>query len=101
MTTEPGGWELKRSIDQLRVDSREDTADLKADVAGVSAKLDNLDQRFTTKEEHRALSGRVAKVEKAAEKRTDRSLTIWLAIGLATFSSLVSIALAIVNVLVR
>lgn len=101
MADAPGGWELKRGMDQLRADMRDDNTELKADVAGIAAKIDNLPERFVTHKEHNSLTNRVTKLEQSGEKRTDRSITIWLAIGLAALSSLVSIALTIVNALVK
>ncbi len=94
-STEPSGWELKRGVDQLRSDVREDIADLKSDVAGVSAKLEAMDTRYVT---HRDLAGvvaRVEKVEQASEKKSDRSMQIILALGVCALSSVVSIGIAL------
>lgn len=93
--TEPGGWELKRGLDQLRTDIRDDVADLKGDVAGVAARLDAMDARYVSHREHAGLAARVEKLETGAEKRTDRNITIWLAIGLAALSSLTSIGITL------
>lgn len=95
MPDEPGGWELKRGMDQLRADLRDDVADLKGDVAGVAARLDAMDARYVSHREHSNLATRVEKLEGAGEKRTDRNITIWLGIGVAAFSSLTSTALSI------
>lgn len=98
-TTEPGGWELKRGLDQLRTDVRDDLADLKSDVAGVAGRLDAMDQRYVTHREHVGVVGRVEKLEQANEKRTDRNITIWLAIGLSALSSLTSIGISVFTAL--
>lgn len=101
MTTEPGGWELKRGLDQLRTDVREDIADLKSDVASVSAKFDAMSQIYVTHREHSGLATRVENIEKAADKRTDRGITIWLAVGIALLSSLTSVGLGVVQMVGR
>jgi len=99
MADEPGGWELKRGLDQLRADIREDVADLKSDIAGVAARLDAMDARYVTHREHNGLALRVEKLENGAERRTDRTITIWLALGLAAFSSLTSIGITVFQVI--
>lgn len=99
--TEPGGWELKRSIDQLRNDVRDDIGDLKTDVNGVGSKLDSLDKRYVPHSDHNNLARRVDVLEQATAKRTDRNLTIWLTLGVAFFGNLVSVALAIFAVVTR
>jgi hypothetical protein len=91
--TEPNGWELKRGLDQLRADMREDMTDLKTDVAGVAAKIEAMDSRYVT---HLAgVVRRVENVEKASEKKSDRSMTILLALGVCALSSMVSIGIAV------
>jgi len=101
MVDEPGGWELKRGMDQLRADLRDDVADLKGDVGGIAARLDAMDARYVSHREHSNLAARVEKLESGAEKRTDRNITIWLGIGIAAFSSLTSVALAVFALLTR
>lgn len=97
--TEPGGWELKRGLDQLRSDMRDDFNGLKGDVGGIAGRLDSMDARYVTHREHTGLVTRVNKLEDGAEKRSDRSITIWLAIGIAVLSSLTSIVIAVFQLL--
>lgn len=99
--SEPGGWELKRSIDQLRDDMRDDLNEVKADINGLGAKLDSLDKRFVTYSDHRALAARVGNLEAATSKRGDRTVTIWLAIGIAALSAVLGVGNTILSVVLR
>ncbi len=109
MPDAPSPWELKRGIDQVRTDLREDIsdmrsgelADIKASVAALSAKLDNLDDRYVSRREHHAAVTRIERLETASEKRSDRTITIWLGIGLAGLSSLVAIGTTVANIVSR
>lgn len=94
--TEPNGWELKRSIDQLREDvgkriddsraeAKEDGVEVKAALASLSVKLDGQ----PTRAELASVVTRVDKLEERAEKRSERSVTIWLGIGIAVVTSAV------------
>lgn len=98
-STEPNGWELKRGLDQFRSDVRDDLADLKSDVAGVAGRLDAMDQRYVTHREYAGVVGRVEKLEQGAEKRTDRTITIWLGIGGVALTALISIVLGLIQLL--
>lgn len=61
--TEPNGWELKRSIDQVRDDNKEDFAEVKAGNKALSDKIDNLGTIYVTRTEHGALTARVTTIE--------------------------------------
>jgi hypothetical protein len=97
--TEPNGWELQRSIDQLRADQKDDLGDLKSDVSGIGAKIDRLGATYVTRNEHAALAGRVTTLEEKTEKRTDRNITIWLAVGTAMFSVIAMVVMGIFQIM--
>ena len=99
--SEPGGWELKRSIDQLRADNRDDFEEIKADLNGLGMKLDGLDKRYVTHSVHDALKARVTSLEAATSKRGDRTVTIWLAIGIAALSAVLGVGNTILSVVLR
>lgn len=103
--TEPNGWELKRSIDQMREDFREDLTDLKADLSDIGnkidSKFDDLERRFPTRSDHNALVGRVATLETNAAKRSERTSTQWLAWGTTTFAALVGVIMGVVALVVK
>lgn len=99
MADEPGGWELKRGLDQLRTDVRDDLADLKSDVGGIAGRLDAMDARYVTHREHSGIVLRVEKLEIGAERRTDRSITIWLGIGCAVLAALTAVILTLFQLL--
>jgi hypothetical protein len=97
--TEPNGWELKRSIDQLRSDQKDDLSDLKSDVNGIGTKIDNLGSTYVTRSEHNGLATRVKTLEEKTEKRTDRNITIWLAVGTSMFSVLAMVVMGIFTIM--
>ncbi|GAB2970353.1 hypothetical protein [Nocardioides montaniterrae] len=110
--TEPNGWELKRSIDQLRsdvekkldanrADAKEDTNEVRSDINGVGSKIDGLYRVFASVSEVNALAGRVATLESRADKRSERMTTIWLGIGLTAFTSLTGLAGTVVTILAQ
>lgn len=98
---EPSGWELMRSLTQMREDFREDLNDVKTDINGIGSKIDGLGKGFVTRTEFDGLAGKVEEIVERTDKRTDRNVTIWLAIGVAAFSSLVSILLFVFGVLTK
>lgn len=115
-TTEPNGWELKRSIDQLRADvekkldanradAKEDTKELSADINGIGtkidAKFDDLERRFPTRSDHNALVARVTTLETRADKRSERTSTQWLAWGTTAFAALVAVVMGVIALVSR
>lgn len=58
-----------------------------------------MDARYVTHREHSGLMIRVEKLETGAERRTDRTITIWLGIGCAVLAALTAVILALFNLL--
>jgi hypothetical protein len=110
--TEPNGWELKRSIDQLRADTvkrlddnraeaKEDQAEVKATLSSLGDKLDGLGSIYVTRTEFDGLVGQVKDVKAAGAKRSERSLTIWIAIGGTACASVTAIATTVIGILAQ
>ena len=105
--TEPNGWELKRSLDQMREDAKEDRNDLKDSIDALGARLEKKLDALPTSSDLQAMGarvgvveGRMTTLEQRADKRSEKASTQWLMWGIAILGALTSIVCTIVTVVV-